>query len=167
MPSYVLTTPPARRSTFEWHLRRWALALTAALLAVLGIVTPAYAEGVADISKALDTTQGAGFTAPNTFQSGALVRYRITLSCSSNTSDCGVGKFSDVLEPGLVPVDVVLPTTTLPLSKSISGQTVSVTIGTTAAPWPDSSTLELVVVARVTGTRVGTIPNTGTITTHS
>jgi hypothetical protein len=76
---------------------------------MLGIVTPAYAEGVADIGKSLDSTQGPGFTAPNSFETGALVRYRITLSCSSNTSDCGVGKFTDTLEPGLTPVDIRRP----------------------------------------------------------
>ena len=140
--------------------------LVALALALLGVASPgtAFAAGSGDISKELDSVQGAGFTAPNTFQTGALVRYRIIVSCSSNEIGCKDASVTDVLDPNLTPVDVVLPNTTLPLTKNISGQTVTLTIGDAAHVWPDSNTLEFVIVARVKDSATGIIPNQATLT---
>jgi len=158
-----------REARGSW-LARLVTAVMAAALAVLGVAVPAYAAGSPDIAKALDATQGAGYTAPSTFAVGALVRYRLTLTCSSNTTDCGASTMSDVLNSGLTPVQVVLPTAStdgtplsFPLSQSISGQTMTVTLGSAAKPWPDGNSLEVVVVAKVNGTVTGTIPNSATL----
>ena len=85
------------------------------LLMVAGVMTVAAPTAgaadtpVATITKELDTTQGAGFTAPNTFQTGALVRYRLQFQCSSLTVPCDTGTITDVLDPNLDFVQVVPP----------------------------------------------------------
>ena len=66
-----------------WRLLAALVALT---LSILGMATPAHAAAAADIAKELDATQGRGFTSPDTFEVGALVRYRITVSCSDRKS---------------------------------------------------------------------------------
>jgi len=132
---------------------------------VLPVAPVAEAAGVGTITKELDATQGGGFTAPDTFETGALVRYRITASCSSNETDCGIGTITDVLDPRLEYSNTVLPTTALPLNVSQTGGTVTITIGNGGTPWPDGNTLEFVIVARVKSTASGVIPNQATITT--
>ena len=84
----------------------------AAVVGVVGgsVLVPtapiAAAAGVGTITKELDATQGAGFTAPNTFETGALVRYRITASCSSNETDCGIGERDPMSGPSVMRLGV-------------------------------------------------------------
>jgi fimbrial isopeptide formation D2 family protein/uncharacterized repeat protein (TIGR01451 family) len=132
-----------------------------ALLA--GAPTPALAVGGADISKTLDGTQGTGFTAPNRFTIGSLVRYNLRISCSSLQTSCGTGTVSDRLDPNLDFVRVIPPTgaDVPPISTQANGQDVTVTVGPDFAA---GTTLELVLVARVTSAPAdGTIPNQATI----
>ena len=70
-----------------------------------------------------------------------------------------------MLDSRLTYVNVVSPTTSLPLNVAQAAGTVTITIGTVGTPWPDGNTLEFVVVARVNSTASGTIPNQSTITT--
>ncbi|MFZ2501843.1 MAG: hypothetical protein WAW88_04095, partial [Nocardioides sp.] len=145
-----------------------ALALVTALLVALSVLVwqvPAQAVGTGAISKQLDGTQGNGFTAPNTFATGALVRYRLTVSCSSLQTDCGIGTVIDDLDPQLEYVGIVRPTTNVPIAAAAVGQRVTLTLGTAASPWPDGNTLEIVLIARVRTTATGAIPNTSSITT--
>ena len=151
-----------------WRLLAALVALT---LSILGMATPAHAAALADISKALDSVQGGGFTAPDTFETGALVRYRLTVSCSSLDTHCVTATVTDTLEPYLTFVQVVAPTVknslgqTLPISTTTSGQTVTVKVGTTTAPFTGGTTVELVLVAKVTGYPPdGTIDNHATVT---
>ena len=147
--------------------RRIIAALLAVTVATLGIAaTGAQAVGTGDIEKTLDATQGTGFTAPNTFSAGSLVRYNVKVSCSSNTSDCGIGTLVDSLPAGVTFKNVVSPVTSLPLNVASSGQTVTITIGDASTPWPDGSTLEFVIVGTVTGTVTGTLNNQASITTN-
>jgi uncharacterized repeat protein (TIGR01451 family)/fimbrial isopeptide formation D2 family protein len=165
-------TPGAHRAPVSAvvRLRRLAAAIVVGALALLGLhVVPAQAAGVGTIAKKLDPVQGAGFTAPDTFQTGALVRYTLNISCSSNTTDCGIGKITDVLDPNLEYVGIVQPTQTtpvIPVSASASGQTVTITVGSASVPWPDGNKLNIVLVARVRPTAAGTIPNQATLTTN-
>jgi len=131
------------------------------------VVSPnvAHAVGAGVITKALDGTQGGGFTAPNTFETGALVRYRLTASCNSNVSSCEIGTITDVLDPRLEYMGIVKPVTTVPINATSSGQTVTITLGTAASPWPDGNQLEIILVARVRNSATGTIPNQSSITT--
>ena len=140
------------------RVRRFAAAVVITAMTLLGIqASSAWAAAGADITKELDGTQGGGFTAPRTFETGALVRYRITVSCSGNDADCIQAAVTDVLEPYLTFVQVIAPTTTnslgqtLPITTSTSGQTVTTTIGSVAAPFQGGNTVELVLVAKVTG----------------
>jgi len=119
----------------------------------------------ADITKSLDATQGAGFTSPDNFQTGSLVRYRIKISCLTLTYPCYTGTVTDVLPASLIPVQVILPpNSTVAMSSSISGQTVTINAGNATG---DASTrfdggdsAEAVIVARVNGNfNGGTIDN--------
>ncbi len=128
---------------------------------------PSYAGTV---TKEVDPVQSSGYTAPNTFQTGSLVRYRLTFACSSNVSSCGVGTFTDVLDPALQYNSIIFPTASAgggpvpTFTNQTSGQTVKFTIGTAANPWPDGNTFEVVLVARVRGNYTGgTVPNQGSI----
>lgn len=165
-------TPGAHRAPVSpaTRLRRFAAAVVIGAMALLGIqAAPASAAGVGTISKLLDLVQGAGFTSPNTFQTGALVRYSLAISCSSNTTDCGIGTITDVLDPNLEYVGIVQPTQTttpvLPVSASASGQTVTITVGSASVPWQGGGKLNIVLVARVRATASGLIPNQATLTT--
>ena len=137
--------------------------VVAIALTLLGVMVPTAAVAAepaakADIQKKLADVQGAGFTEPGTFEVGSLVRYQLTVPC-------GPSVFTDVLDSGLTPVNVVLPQTQpFPITSSISGQTVTVNVGSAAAPWPASNSFEITVVARVNGTKVGVIPNQASIT---
>ena len=156
---------------------RRLLALTLALL--LGLVTvgaaapsPALAAtgtGGLQVTKQLDTVQGQGFTAPNTFQTGALVRYRIAVSCSSNEIDCGVITIVDDLDPNLVFQSVIKPTTPLPITTSAAGSDpVQIVIGTSTTPVPGGTTLEFILVAKVvSSSTTGIIPNDASGTSTS
>lgn len=159
-----------RRRAAAWRVRRVVAGVVVALLGLLGLTTlPASAAGVGTIGKALDATQGGGYTAPNTFQTGALVRYRLSISCSSNTSDCGVGTITDVLDPNLEYVGIVQPTQTapvIPVAASASGQTVTITVGSASVPWPDGNKLDITLIVRVRPTATGTIDNQATLTTN-
>ena len=150
-----------------WRLLAALVALT---LSILGMATPAHAAAAADIAKELDATQGRGFTSPDTFEVGALVRYRITVSCSSLDTACVTGTVTDVLDPNLQFVQVIAPVAknndgqTLPITTTTSGQTVTTTVGSSAAPLQGGNSLELVLVARVKSTPAsGTIPNQASI----
>lgn len=150
-----------------WRLLAALVALT---LSILGMATPAHAAAAADIAKQLDATQGRGFTSPDTFEVGALVRYRITVSCSSLDTACVTGTVTDVLDPNLQFVQVIAPVAknndgqTLPITTTTSGQTVTTTVGSSAAPLQGGNSLELVLVARVKSTPAsGTIPNQASI----
>ncbi len=152
------------------RLRRLAAAIVVGALALLGLhVVPAQAAGVGSIAKALDPVQGGGFTAPNTFQTGALVRYSLSISCSSNTTDCGIGKITDVLDPNLEYVGIVQPTQTapvIPVSASASGQTVTINVGSAATPWPDGNKLDITLIVRVRASATGSIDNQASLTTN-
>ena len=169
------TRQPSTRPSVRWSPRSAVWRLLAALvvmtLSVLGVSTPAHAAALADIDKALDSVQGGGFTPDDTFETGALVRYRITVSCSSLDTDCVTAVVTDVLDPHLTFVQVVAPTVknslgqTLPITSSTSGQTVTVNLGTAAAPFTGGQNVELVLVAKVTGYPPdGTIDNHATVT---
>jgi uncharacterized repeat protein (TIGR01451 family)/LPXTG-motif cell wall-anchored protein len=159
-----------RRRVAVRRVRAMASAVVVTALALLGLNTaPAMAVGVGTIAKTLDAVQGAGFTAPNTFQTGGLVRYNLAISCSSNTTDCGIGTITDVLDPDLEYVGIVQPTQTapiIPVSASASGQTVTIIVGSSAVPWPDGNKLNIVLVARVRPTASGIIPNQASLTTN-
>ena len=65
--------------------------VVAIALTLLGVMVPTAAVAAepaakADIQKKLADVQGAGFTEPGTFEVGSLVRYQLTLSCSSLTA---------------------------------------------------------------------------------
>ncbi|MEI2821357.1 MAG: isopeptide-forming domain-containing fimbrial protein [Marmoricola sp.] len=153
---------------FRARVRLFASVLAATALMLTGLVTsPASAAGVTTVTKQLDDTQNAGFTAPDTFVTGALVRYRITATCSSNTTDCGVVTISDALAAGLDFVEVIKPAGLIPSSASYASSTRTVTIkaGNATTPMPDGGQMEFILVARVgSGFAGGTIPNTSTIT---
>ena len=131
MPSIILSASNSLRRGF----RPIAL-LLAALLAIGGIgvsvPTKAYAVGVGTISKTLDPVQGGGFSGTNTFATGSLVRYDLSVSCSSNTSDCGIGTIIDQLDPNLEYVGIVAPTQStspaIPVVPSLSGQTLTIKV---------------------------------------
>lgn len=159
---------PARRRI----ARLTALWLAVALLFAGLLHAPravAVDVGVGTVAKALDPVQGVGFTAPNTFATGALVRYRLTASCSSNVQNCGIGTITDTLDPNLQFQSVVFPgNTSLPMSHSETGQQVTITLGSGTNPWPDGNTLEIVLVAKVRADFLGgTIPNQASISTKS
>ena len=148
--------------------------LLAALLAIGGIgvsvPTKAYAVGVGTISKTLDPVQEGGFSGTNTFATGSLVRYDLSVSCSSNTSDCGIGTIIDQLDPNLEYVGIVAPTQStspaIPVVPSVSGQTVTIKVGSATIPWPDSNKLDITLVVRVRSSATGTINNQATLTTN-
>jgi len=135
----------------------------AAALAMLGVAAPARADGSAvDIAKSIDKSlQGAGFTAPSTFLVGSTVNYTVHVSCSSLTVDCVTGSVADVLDPRLQPVSITKPTTSLPITTSISGQTMSASIGSAGNPWKGGNSMDFVFTAKVVGS--GNIPNTATV----
>lgn len=148
---------------------RFGFSVIAAFAMVLmGLVmTPASAVGTTSVTKQLDDTQGPGFTAPNTFATGALVRYRITVPCSSNTGDCGIATVKDVLDPALTYVEVIKPAGAIPSSASYdtATHTVSITAGSASSPMPDGGQMEFILVARVATTDAdGIIPNQATVT---
>ena len=160
--------PQMNTAHFRARVRLFASVLAATALMLTGLVTsPASAAGVTTVTKQLDDTQNAGFTAPDTFVTGALVRYRITATCSSNTTDCGVVTISDALAAGLDFVEVIRPAGLIPSSASYASSTRTVTIkaGNATTPMPDGGQMEFILVARVgSGFAGGTIPNTSTIT---
>lgn len=134
------------------------------------VASAATASGGLQVVKQLDAVQGAGFTAPNSFVTGALVRYRITMSCSSNTSGCGVVTLVDPLDSHLSYQSVIPPTTSLPIQAPTATGTnpVTIVVGTPTSPVPAGTTLEFVIVAKVVDRPAGgTIPNeiSGTTTT--
>lgn len=157
------------------RLRRFLAALVIGTMTLLGIqAAPAVAAvgdgGVGSISKSLDSIQSGGFTAPNTFATGSLVRYSLAIGCSSLTTNCGASYITDVLDPNLEYVGIVQPTQTtapiIPVSASASGQTVTINVGSTTVPFPDGAKLNIVLVAKVRSTATGTIPNVATLTTN-
>ncbi len=149
-----------------------AIAVAFALLATCFAprAAAATASGGLQVVKQLDAVQGAGFTAPDSFVTGALVRYRITMSCSSNTTGCGVVTLVDDIDPNLEYESVIPPTTSLPIQSptETGSDPVSIVVGTPGTPVPAGTTLEFVIVAKVVGRPAdGTIPNeiSGTTTT--
>ena len=166
-------TPGAHRAPMGVgaRMRRFAAAVVITAMTLLGIqASSAWAAAAADITKALDGTQGAGFTAPDTFQTGSLVRYRLLVSCSSLDTACVTGTVTDVLDPNLAFVQVIAPVAknnagqTMPITTTVSGQTVTTTIGSAAAPFQGGNTVELVLVARVLSRPAsGVIPNQASV----
>ena len=149
--------------------RVWRVLLSAVLLlttVVVGTtVTPAAAAGAATITKVLDPIQGAGYTAPNTFQTGANVRYRLTFQCSSLSTPCVTGTITDVLDPNLDFVQVIPPSSTaVTVTSSWDEPSRTVTVNLTS--FDDGDSGEIVIVARVKGSTPGgtVIPNSGSIT---
>ena len=149
--------------------RAWRLVLAAVLLlttVVVGTtVSPVAAAGAATITKVLDPIQGAGYTAPNTFQTGANVRYRLTFQCSSLTTPCVTGTITDVLDPNLDFVQVIPPSSTdVIVTSSWDEPSRTVTVNLTS--FDDGDSGEIVIVARVKGSTPGgtVIPNSGSIT---
>ncbi|HRE00374.1 MAG TPA: isopeptide-forming domain-containing fimbrial protein, partial [Ilumatobacteraceae bacterium] len=152
--------------------RRWwrvlaaiaAIVATTATVVVVPVAPAAYAAGAATITKTLDDTQGAGYTAPDTFQAGALVRYRLRYQCSSLEEPCVTGTITDVLDPNLEYVSVIPPSSTavtVTPSFDVATNTLTVTLGS----FDDDDSGDLVVVARVkSATPGGTeIPNQASI----
>lgn len=157
---------------------RRALAVCLAfVVAVAGLVVntvPAYAAGSIDIVKKLDGVQEGGNTS-DIFQTNGLVRYRLKISCSSHTEECGIGTVTDVLDPNLEFVEVIKPTGTMPNGRpyptmasqyDAASRTVTITIGGTSSPFLGGDQAEFVVVARVKsqpadpdGDGYGIIPN--------
>ena len=179
-------TRSARRAQRRLKTRvRQALAVAMVLiLGTLGMTMSPRAQAAdpppqyaGTVTKERDPVQSAGYTAPDTFQTGALVRYRLTFACSSNVSSCGVGTFTDVLDPALQYSSIIFPTTaaggapapvfstpSVSAYSATTGTTVSFTIGTAAKPWPDGNTFEAVLVAKVRSDYAGgTVPNQGSI----
>ena len=161
----VWRTPAEANRIFNRRTQSGISLLLAILLGFLGLgvttATAATGTGGIQVTKELDLTQGAGFTAPNTFETGSLVRYRISVSCSSNVEDCGVMTVTDNFDPNLTFQALIPPTTSLPISKPPVGMDPLVfTIGSAAAPVEGGTTLEFIVVAKVSGDPTsGTIPN--------
>lgn len=156
----------------RWFTHRVWLALVVVVALALSTVVlgtgPARAAGAGTVTKELDATQGVGFTAPRTFQTGSLVRYRLTAQCSSLTAPCGVGTLTDVLDPNLAFVNIPAVSTTLPFGHTYdeSSRTLTVTIGSSDQPWLDGQSLEFVIVARVLTAPAagGVIPNQASLT---
>ncbi|MGN8553882.1 UNVERIFIED_CONTAM: carboxypeptidase regulatory-like domain-containing protein [Microbacterium sp. SLM126] len=150
------------------RIRRAIAALTAiavaGMLAVVGVAPAHAADAVATITKALDSTQGAGFSAPNTFEAGSLVRYRIAYQCASLTDPCVTGQITDVLDPRLEFVQVIVPsgsTTTVTSSYDAATHTVTADISN----FQDGTGGELILIARVAADApAGVIPNDAAIT---
>ena len=133
-----------------------AIAFVLSIAGLLALPPTAQAASGLSITKELDPTQGPnGFIAPNSFQTGALVRYRIALSCSSLETSCINTKITDVLPGNLAYVQIVpgaLQNTkgqTVPITGAISGQTLTISVGSTAIPFEDGMQASVVVVARV------------------
>lgn len=171
------------RAPIGGKVLRFVLAFALVFVGLLGVAPAASAASAADITKALDPTQGTaaqGYLGQSddhmqgTFQTGAVVRYRIVVSCSSLDTACVTGTVTDVLDPNLTFVEVIAPTAknndgqTMPINTSQSGQTVTVTVGSDAAPMQGGNTVELVLVARVKSRPAsGVIPNTASVSVPS
>ncbi len=141
--------------------------LTAIAVAIVGLVIPAGAKmasaAAATLTKNLDSIQGTGFTGPNTFQAGSLVRYRLQFQCSSLSEPCGTGTITDVLDPNLDFVQIVQPTTGATIIGSTWDET-SHTATVNLSNFNDGTTSEIILIARVKATApAGTIPNDATI----
>lgn len=168
------TTRSARRShqRLMTRLRRGIGAALVMAMAVLGLT-------VAPHASAADTAATITKTVVNqkaSYAIGEVVTYRLTVSCSSLVGACGIGTLTDALDSNLTvtTASVFLPTTTQnggtppPMTKSMSGNVLTVTIGTAANPWMDGTSFDILVTGTVNAypansNPVGTIPNGATI----
>lgn len=109
---------------------------------------PAAADGVVDltITQGLSATQGGGFTAPNTFMTGAKVSFDVDLTCSG-TADCGTVTLDDSLDPALSFVSASSSSPNVSVVPAGNGATI--TVGTAAAPLTAGSSVRVTLIALV------------------
>lgn len=141
-----------------------------ALSAAVGIAAPAAA---ATLDTAATVTKAVIEPQPE-YLVGQTVAYRLTTQCSSLTVPCGIGTLVDQLDENLEFQNLVYPSSagvdgTLPtLSHTVSDDgLLTVTIGSSAAPYLDGQSLEFVLYAKVVSYPVatdGVIPNQAEIT---
>lgn len=138
-------------------------------VSMVGLTIPANAADTSavDIQKSLDETQEGNNTS-DVFKVGGLVRYRLNISCLTLRIDCGIGTLTDVLDPNLEFVEVINPTTDLPVSSSYDAatRTATMTVGDSTTPFSGGIPLQFTLVARVksapadtNGDGYGDIPN--------
>jgi len=168
------TTRTARRSHQRWltRVRRGVGAALAMALAVLGLTVAPFAHA-ADTAATIEKTI---ISPKSTYAVGETVTYRLTLQCSSLTGSCGIGTITDIFDSNLTVTDanVFLPTsgtggsTPPPLTKSVSGQTLTITVGNATTGWEDGKGFDVLVTATVNSypfnsTPIGTIPNSAKV----
>ncbi|HMT33022.1 MAG TPA: isopeptide-forming domain-containing fimbrial protein [Dermatophilaceae bacterium] len=168
------TTRTARRSHQRWltRVRRGVGAALAMALAVLGLTVAPFAHA-ADTAATIEKTI---ISPKSTYAVGETVTYRLTLQCSSLTGSCGIGTITDIFDSNLTvtAANVFLPTsgtggsTPPPLTKSVSGQTLTITVGNATTPWEDGKGFDVLVTATVnayplTSNPIGTIPNSAKV----
>jgi len=142
-------------------------AMVAALLFLTAGFSPPTALAAdlpqATITKALDSTQGAGFTMPNSFQTGSLVRYRLAFQCSSLTVACDTAAITDVLDLNLDFVQVIPPVSGITTATSNWDQATH-TLTTSLANLAAGATGEIILIAKVNARpATGVIPNSAQI----
>ncbi|MEI2648650.1 MAG: SdrD B-like domain-containing protein [Dermatophilaceae bacterium] len=101
--------------------------------------------------------------------------YRLNVQCSALETGCGITTVTDVLDSNLTitAAGVTLPTGVITgelpaMTKAVSGQTVTVTLGNAARAFQGGTTLDIILVATVTGypltPEAGVIPNQAKLT---
>lgn len=152
------------------QVRRIVAMIVVLTLGVVGLaVAPmASAASGATITKTVVDKQ-------TSYAVGEQVVYKLNVQCSGLESGCGVTTVTDVMDSNLsiTAAGVTLPTSvlggTLPaMTKSVTGQTVTVTLGSATAPFRDGTSLDIILVATVTGYPLtpvaGEIPNQAKLT---
>jgi fimbrial isopeptide formation D2 family protein len=175
---------PDAGSSMTRTARRAAVAARARLRRVMAVVV-VLALGVVGLAVApLSSAAGSGATiikevvgqpAGHVYAVGEQVIYRLNVQCSGLRLPCGVVTVTDVMDSNLqiTAAGVTLPTGVLtgtlpPMTKSVTGQTVTVTLGAPGAEFQDGTSLDIVLVATVTGYPLtpvaGVIPNQASLT---
>ena len=154
---------------FGWRI---VAVLLAALLTMLGMPATAHAAGTGDTAATILKGIEGG---PAVYEVGDTVTYRLIIQCSSLVGPCGIGTVTDAIDPNLKVslADVVLPTTTQagteppPMTKTLDADgNLVITVGTSAQPFMDGPSMDILVVAKVKSYPVaggGKIPNSASI----